>query len=102
MALKAAAPPPSAAWAGTKAWGGRVDAAFNDDDEPLVRRDKYGRKIEEKPAAPIAPAASSTGRPAETNVAGHKDLIKRVVKVGDGSRGAPPPRPRILSTLSGT
>ena len=74
----------SEAWASTKSWGGQ------ESDEPLVRRDKYGRKIVEPPKP------SSTGKvPEFAPVAGLKGLAKKVVKVGDGKRGVPSPGARV-------
>lgn len=84
-------PEASEAWASTRSWG---------DDEPLTRRDAMGRKIvtskpAEKPAASAAPTAPASLAKEFVRVAGHNDLMKRVVKIGDGSRGAPPGGARI-------
>ena len=84
---------PSEAWASTKSWG-------NDTDKPMTIRDKYGRKVTVPPKAQqeTSSKTSSTGMPRgieHVKVAGHNNLLKKVIKVGDGARGTPSAGARV-------
>ena len=87
---------PSEAWASTRSWGDSP----NNEEKPLVRRDKYGRKIVEKEPLPSnvieVPGLGRVKKPEHKMVAGHQGLMKKVLKVGDGARGTPPTGARIV------
>ena len=76
---------PSEAWASTRSWGDSP----NNEEKPLVRRDKYGRKIVEKEPLPSnvieVPGLGRVKKPEHKMVAGHQGLMKKVLKeVGRG------------------